>query len=765
MGRIGAAGRGAALVALALGAFFGPAAATADRELGDPSSLSKRFVPGEVIVAFDRGVDPAERAEARQAVDGEVAERLPLPAVQVLELDRGGVWAAVRELEGEPGVRYAEPNLIVSTSATPDDDFYPDLWGLHNTGQSVPDTGGTAGTPDADIDAPEAWDVETGDSGVTVAVVDSGVSYEHPDLAGNIWANPGETGAGKATNGIDDDANGLVDDHLGWDFVGTSPFDPDDADNEPRDLNGHGTHVAGTIGAVGNDALGIPGVNWDVSLMPVRAMNANGTGALSDVAAAFDYAVEEGADIVNASVGVAGSSSLLAQAVGQPDAADVLFVVAAGNDGSDNDTTPVTPCNIAEPNLVCVAASDQDDVLADFSNFGETAVDLAAPGTTIASDYPRAPGSVAFAEDFEADFTGWTTGVVGGTVDDWARTDELPSFGADWSLADSPGADYAQGVDSFARPDPINLTGRSECTVSYRALLDMDADPWAIPFEPGEGDLTDVEARVGSEWVSLALLDGAAEVSRTEDISMLDGLSNAQIRFTIFADGDGTVDGGVHYDDVVVSCYGNGIAYLGGTSMASPHVAGVAALALAHQPTASVADLRGALLEGVDFKCSLEGRVATGGRLNARTTLDLIGGAPGTPPPAPCSSPPQPTPPAPSTPPPARDLDPPSITLSGKKTQKLGKAVKVRVGCDETCSVSAQGKLRAGSQGSMLKPRTDSVARGETARLKLVLGARALGLARQALQRDRKVSVRTTVSATDVAGNGDLERFTIKLKG
>ena len=263
-----------------------------------------------------------------------------------------------------------EFNYQVSINVIPNDPQFSALWGLNNTGQ-------TGGGFDADIDAAEAWDVEQGSDAVVVAVIDTGIDYNHQDLAANMWRNAGEI----AGNGIDDDLNGFVDDVYGYDFINN--------DGNPMDDNSHGTHVAGTIGAVGNNNLGIVGVSHEVSLMALKFLGSDGSGWTTDAARAVDYAVSMGADIMNASFGGVGFSSVMNDALNRANQAGVLFVAAAGNDyGNNNDLSPHYPSSYDVPNVVAVAATDHRDQLAWFSNYGSTSVDLAAPGVNVLSTIP-----------------------------------------------------------------------------------------------------------------------------------------------------------------------------------------------------------------------------------------------------------------------------------------------------------------------------------------------------------------------------------------
>ncbi len=259
-------------------------------------------------------------------------------------------------VKANPGAM-CEPNVLFKSSATPNDPYWAWMKNLRS------------------IDAPRAWNSVTGSRGVLVAIIDTGVDYFHPDLAANIAVNESEI----ANNGIDDDGNGYVDDSLGYDFAGR--------DGDPLDENGHGTHVAGTVGASGNDGEGVVGVSWRASLLPVRVLDRHGSGSLAQVIAGIDYAVARGARVINLSLGAPYGSKLLLLSLQRAQAAGTVIVAAAGNDGLDNDSSPSFPANYELEALISVAATDRDDLLADFSNFGAKSVHLAAPGVSILSTY------------------------------------------------------------------------------------------------------------------------------------------------------------------------------------------------------------------------------------------------------------------------------------------------------------------------------------------------------------------------------------------
>jgi subtilisin family serine protease len=303
--------------------------------------------------------------------------------LQLVQLPNGtDVQSAIIAYESNPDVLYAEPDyalsilpdqtgpIVLNTNqlnilSIPNDGDFSYQWSFHNTGLM-------GGTPGADIDAPGAWEISTGSNSVVVAVIDTGVLYNHRDLAANIWNNTGEIPG----NGIDDDGNGYIDDIRGWDFVNT--------DNDPIDDQKHGTHVSGTIGAVGNNAIGVAGVNWHVKIMPLKAFNFEGSGSTSNAIEAIRYANANGASVISNSWGGPDPSQALNDAI---DASPAIVVCAAGNSARNNDLNPIYPASYNSTNIISVAATDQNDNLALFSNFGLNSVDLAAPGTNIWSTY------------------------------------------------------------------------------------------------------------------------------------------------------------------------------------------------------------------------------------------------------------------------------------------------------------------------------------------------------------------------------------------
>lgn len=324
------------------------------------TAASPRYKQGELIVRFKDPVRAAKTLEAHKAASLRSYTWMKLEHVR---LPVGtSVQDAMVAFQNDPNVLYAEPNYRVRKAAIPSDSQYSSQWSLPL------------------ISAPSAWDRFTGSRDIVVAVLDTGVAYTHPDLAANLWTNPGEI----PNNGIDDDHNGIVDDYYGANFGGTrgtgDPWDDDTADS-------HGTHLSGIIGAVGNNALGVSGINWTVKVMAVKFLHGpDGSGDLSDVLKAIEYALSKQAKIINLSFEVDEDPTLvndiksLREAIATADKAGVLVVSAAGNSGADLDKINIYPASIRLPNNISVAAATRTDSLASYSDFGLHTIDLAAPG-------------------------------------------------------------------------------------------------------------------------------------------------------------------------------------------------------------------------------------------------------------------------------------------------------------------------------------------------------------------------------------------------
>lgn len=326
------------------------------------------FRPGRILLV-PKAAKAGDAAAMHKRKGHKVLKRYAnFQNLEVVELQPGeDVAAAVKEYNASGAVEFAEPDYILKESATPNDPIFDNgsQYALNNTGQS--------GMFDADIDAPEGWDIRYDASNVIVAIVDSGMRMTHEDLAANLWTNTGEI----PDNGIDDDGDGYVDDVHGINSItGTG---------DPTDDEGHGTHVAGIIGAAGNNGVGISGVAWNVQLMPLKFIGPDGSGATSDAVECVNYAWRHGAGVINASFGSPSFSSSLQTAIQSARTAGIVFVAAAGNESVNNDTTPSYPANYSLDNIVSVAALNSFDTLESYSNYGAATVDVGAPGGNIIS--------------------------------------------------------------------------------------------------------------------------------------------------------------------------------------------------------------------------------------------------------------------------------------------------------------------------------------------------------------------------------------------
>jgi subtilisin family serine protease len=618
----------AATVALLLAATS--AAATPEQRvpIGAPETPKTIFSPDRVIVQWAGDASRGERSGARSAADVDFTRDLGSRRFQLVETEPGqSPREAVRELEANPAVVLAERDGYDALHAVPDDPLFGQLWGLLNSGSGI--RGFAGAVAGADIDASGAWDVTIGSPSTVVADIDSGYRFEHPDLKDVVWANPGET-----LDGLDNDENGIVDDVHGADFVGLDAEAPA-VDGNPTDgdllSGGHGVHTAGTIGAEGNNGIGIAGVGQDIRLMPLRACSRfasvnESRCPFSAQVEAINYAGEMGARVANMSLGGTGNEG----AVGSAIAANpqTLFVISAGNDGQDNDLVPHYPCNYDPPgegkgavdNVICVAATNQADGLAAFSDWGAGSVDLGAPGTETLSTYPVRR---FIDENFEVDDFAlkWVdSGANGG----FARTNEPPL--TSYGMSDSPGGPPVASSTRASTTAPVTVpAGFRNCILEQTRSLSLGGGSFRY------------EVRLdGSLLKSSTPDDSTGRYSLSLGDELLGG-GEVDVRFRYTAGFSPTVSNGVWLDDIELRCAepvgdASGYYFLQGTSMAAPHVSGAAALLFSLQPSATVTAVREALLGSVDPVPALAGKTVTGGRLNAAAAVDLFDAAP---PPAP----------------------------------------------------------------------------------------------------------------------------------
>lgn len=589
------------------------------------------YVEGEILVKYKNNKINLQTSKGRasalnfiRAKSLEKKEDLRKINTSVLRIKDGKtVEQKIAELKNDQNVEYAQPNFqYYPLSIDADDTYKNDLWGLDNTGQNI---NAVSGTNDADIDAPEAWTIDEGtNASVIVAVIDTGVAYIHPDLLNNMW---------NGTNCKDENGDILSDCNHGYDY--------EDNDKTPLPTNSsHGTHIAGIIAAVKNNGKGIIGVAPNAKIMALRS-----SLTTNEIVKGINFAKQNGAKIINASWG-GGSDNCndtfdqaLYEAIQNFDG---LFMAAAGNDSFEHDGLTyfhfpsdyghTTSCWTGLNNLISVAATDQDDNLANFSDYGAAFVDIGAPGVNIYSTI--IPDSLVMSENFEGADYQITTG--GTTQDQW-------SIGNDgWSKVAYSDSYTPYDTNAFTwmmSKDIIDLSNNTikGATLSFTVWCDTPSsatfDDYILTQHFSNGDWSNsvmynedkIRTDGGFFWMDSGY-DGYYK-NYTENIS--DHLSS-DFAFAFTWNTNPSIDNnlGCTIDDIKITKYSNDsdelYDYFQGTSMAAPHVAGLAALVWGYKPELSYAEVKNTILTNGDNLASLSGKTVTGKRINAFNALNSL---------------------------------------------------------------------------------------------------------------------------------------------
>ncbi len=604
---------------LSLSLFSAPASAASSPGTDDGQAA---FVPGQVLVKFKAEATATSRGAILARRGHALIQDLDVRNFAVVRVSAGqSVEAAVAAYQDDPAVEYAQPNYIYSGQKVPNDSIYGQLWGMKNRGQTITNAftqppgsplsydvnypGSNPGTAGSDINAELAWNAITDCSSVVVAVVDSGVNYDHQDLAANMWSS---TAFPKH----------------GYNFV--------DHTDDPMDLHGHGTHVAGTIGAVGNNNLGVTGVCWKASIMAVRVLDATNHGNTASLISGINFAVAQGAKVINMSIiGYNPFDQAYSEAVTRARDADVVIVVCAGNDRKNNDAagTNAYPCNFTQPNLVCVAALDQKYALAGFSNWGVTKVMIGAPGTNVVSTWPGTNADVDYPipNPLTPD---WSTSTT--TSGGWSSTTATTAKGPLQILADPstfPTGTYREKTDDHAwsglpigPADAALLKYVIAGEVPYAGFFRAAYAAGETASDPFDGRTPLIE-RTYWEWPESNLEDSW---SASFDVKRCISSPACTIGFQLTS-ADGPTAKGIAVGKVRVQTLAlNNTSYntIDGTSMASPHVAGVVTMLRAYNPRYNYADVVEAVKAGGRSVPALVGKTITGKALDAIGTISYL---------------------------------------------------------------------------------------------------------------------------------------------
>lgn len=591
---------------------------------------AQQYVLGEVLVKFKPAITAQAKTKSVLDKGGSVIAGLGHDLSHV-QLGAGqSVESTIAAYSDDPYVEYAQPNYIYHAAAVPNDTSYSQQWAFKNTAQtltpiapaaSVPYSTNNPGTTGNDMNLELAWNHITDCSSVVVAVIDSGVNYNHQDLAANMW-NGGATYPNHGYN-----------------------FTAEGAANNPMDLNGHGTHVAGIIGAVGNNASGSTGVCWKANIMAVRVLDSTNHGTTVSFISGINFAVTNGAKVINMSIGGGGAfDQAYSNAISNAQSNDVVVVVAAANDSLDNDAAGNAeyPCNFTHPNLICVAALDQSYALANFSNWGATSVDVGAPGTNVLSTWAGSTSSYSDPLDGTGLYTSWlVASTTAGSNFAYGQStpNVYPYNRGTYKSLNNPGVanwptGYAVANTSNWLYTVVNLSGLNAATLDVFGAAHVVSDgglgSFAMAYSAGGGNPFAGTPTYfpGQEPSATEVTQATTPVfSANPTLSLANCLTaTCTIGFQLKT-GPTTTNLGASLVGFKINLLVlNNTTYIleNGTSMATPAVARLATMLRAYNPKFTYSDVVSAIKYGGRSVASLAGKTTTGKAVDAMKSLSYI---------------------------------------------------------------------------------------------------------------------------------------------
>lgn len=571
------------------------------------------YMPGELLVKFKKttplNVKKAFVNKATMTNKSTVTAFRALSSGKELvkiKLKKGtSLQKEMDKLSKDSSIEYVQPNYIYKSFAIPDDPQFSKLWGLKNISQIITNptyATNNPGNSGMDIEMEEAWDIRTDCSSKTVAVIDTGINYNAHDLVANMWDGSGC---------IDHNGTALGSCQHGYNFVDDSKI--------PLDYNGHGTHVAGIIGAVGNNGIGASGICWKINIMAVKVLGVNG-GTTEDIVKGIEFAWRNGADVINMSLGGNPEGPDLAYQNAMETAVnnDVFISSAAGNETSNNDEVNIVPCNIKGNGMVCVTAVDQKFQLADFSNYGVTKVELAAPGTNIYST-THGTSSLIYIDDLSAGWNPagkWEISELGACSIGSPVLFVIPSSFCD-------GGGYPSGLSGELQKNFGNLLSTHDSGYfDYKLQMDLDSTSY---LTIGRNNSATINFSDPDQVVDHYTGSGTGYLKG--DLSRCAGSNNCSIGAKLNTNASVTDYFGVAFSEIEltgITLYNDTYASYSGTSMASPHVAGLAALLMAENPDYTPSNIQEVLMNTGTKLASLSGMTTTESVISAGEAINFI---------------------------------------------------------------------------------------------------------------------------------------------